>query len=92
VPVGSALRFAKYVKYVKYVEKRLISIKKTTCRDLQPHVDRVAQNLEIISKISIFVLGIPGFSWDFRIVSSEYPIPFENPMGRILVDDKMKFR
>ena len=32
--------------------------------DIQPNANRVAQNLEIISKNCIFIPGVPGFSWD----------------------------
>jgi len=36
---------------------------------LQPMADRVAQNLEIISKKFNLVPGVPGFSWDLSFIT-----------------------
>jgi len=52
---------------------------------LQPTVDRVAQNLEIISRNLHLVPGIPGFSWDLLLISCYYLVLIVNPMCRMLV-------
>jgi len=47
-------------------------------RFVHPWADRMAQNLEIISKTFNLVPGVPGFS-------IYYLVQIVNPMGRILV-------